>query len=249
MSKMTKILIAIGALAVIAFFAVPPIVSAIRDDDSLEAKLPPASSTTATDRTNPTSSSPSPSLDGSDPTTPNDTTADGTWRAEPGDGAAFFVGYEIEETLRGVDTTATGTTGEYEGSLSVRNDIVDSLTLTVDMTTLRSDETFRDDSIRRGGLETETFPEATFVTTEPTTLAAVPAVGETVTAAVTGELTLHGVTRPITIEVDARWNGDTIDVTGEIPIVLADYDISPPQRSVVSVRDTGKVVFVVQFAR
>ena len=38
-----------------------------------------------------------------------------------------------------------------------------------------------------------------------------------------GQLTLHGVTRPFTIPVKARWNGGTIDVIGTAPIVLGDY--------------------------
>ena len=43
-----------------------------------------------------------------------------------------------------------------------------------------------------------------------------------------GELTLHGATAPVTVTVDARWNGDAIEVAGSAPIVLADFDIEPP---------------------
>ena len=40
-----------------------------------------------------------------------------------------------------------------------------------------------------------------------------------------GRLQLHGVTRPITFTLDARWNGPTIDVVGSAPITLRDYRI------------------------
>ena len=36
------------------------------------------------------------------------------------------------------------------------------------------------------------------------------------------------------LTVQARWNGDTIDVAGTAPISLADYSITTPKTPVVS---------------
>jgi polyisoprenoid-binding protein YceI len=43
--------------------------------------------------------------------------------------------------------------------------------------------------------------------------------------AAVGELTLHGVTKPVTLQLQARWTGDAITVAGNAPIVLSDFDM------------------------
>lgn len=218
-----------------------------RDDADLVAALPDTPTTaavtsgTGASTTNVTSGTAAPTT-----TLPG---TDGLWELQPGDRETFFVGYQVEETLRGLDVPATGTTGQYVGSMVADGASIRELTITVDMTTIESDEDRRDRRMRSDGLETEEFPTATFTLSEPITLAGAPEIGVPVDATVTGSLELHGVTNPVTIPVQARWNGDTVDVTGEIPIELRDYGINPPQFSFVSVRDTGKVVFVFRFAR
>src|SRR6266545_7445360 len=42
----------------------------------------------------------------------------------------------------------------------------------------------------------------------------VPAKGKAVEMTVSGDLTLHGVTEPVDVAVEARWNGPTISVAG-----------------------------------
>ena len=51
--------------------------------------------------------------------------------------------------------------------------------------------------------------------TEPITLAAVPAAGETITAEATGDFTLHGVTKQVTIPLEGRWDGKQVQVVGQ----------------------------------
>ncbi len=268
MSNKRKVLVACAAAVVVIggfvfWFAV------VRDDDELVAELPAVETTTTTAGSGPggstgattapgepgTAASTTPdatSVTTSDTTSgpgANDGTADGTWTLEPGDGEAMFVGYNIEETLRGIDATATGTTGAYEGSLTVDGASVTALSVSVDMTTLASDEGFRDNALRDDGLETDTFPQAVFTLVSPIELPDAPVVGEEVAATATGELDLHGVVRMVDVAVTGRWNGDTIDVTGTIPIVLSDYAITAPVRGFVSVRDEGEIVFVLRFAQ
>jgi len=238
--KLTKIVLWLVVLGVVAVGAFVFWFAVIRDDDPLEAKLPETSSTVA------------PSTEPGATTTsgaPSDAGVEGVWTLQPGDGEELFVGYNIEETLRGLDATATGTTGTYEGALTIEGASVTALGVTIDMTTLESDEGFRDDSIRDEGIESDTFRTATFTLAAPIELPGEPVPGEEIAVPATGDLTLHGVTKAVSFEVKGRFNGDSIDVTGTIPVVLADYGITAPSRGFVSVRGEGEIVFVLRFAR
>jgi hypothetical protein len=46
--------------------------------------------------------------------------------------------------------------------------------------------------------------------------------------AAAGELTIHGVTNEVTIELQAELQGDAAVVVGSAPIALADHGIDPP---------------------
>ena len=64
----------------------------------------------------------------------------------------------------------------------------------------------------------------------------------------TGTLLLHGVTRPVKVTLDARWNGPTIDAVGTAPIVLADFGIDAPDTPIAKVDDHGSLELDLQFA-
>ena len=59
--------------------------------------------------------------------------------------------------------------------------------------------------------------------TQPIDLGTVPTDGTEITASATGDLTLHGVTKSVTLDVTAQRNGDIIDVLGSTNVVFADY--------------------------
>lgn len=153
------------------------------------------------------------------------TSADGTWKVVAGDDV--FVGYRIQELFGGqtIEKTATGRTPAVEGSIVIDGTTISSATFTADVTQLASDEARRDAAVGTRGLQTETFPEATFTLTDPITLPSAPAVGEELTVRATGDLTLRGVTKPVTLELTAEWTGSAITVAGSAPIVLADFDM------------------------
>ncbi len=67
-------------------------------------------------------------------------------------------------------------------------------------------------------------------------------------ATASGDLTLHGVTRPVDVPVEARWSGTTIEVVGTIPVNFADYDIEAPSvGGFVSVEDEGEIELQLTF--
>ena len=76
-----------------------------------------------------------------------------------------------------------------------------------------------------------------------------PKVGEVQTVQATGDLTLAGVTKTVTVELQAVLNGETGQVAGAIPITFADYGVEAPNLGFVSVEPQGSVEFSLEIAR
>ena len=171
----------------------------------------------------------------------------GTWSVDTSigefsyeDSTGTFVGFRVEEELTGVgSTTAVGRTPEVTGTLTIEGTSVTAVTVEADMTAITTNESRRDDKVQ-SALGTGEFPTATFVLTEPIELGDAAASGESVTVAATGELTIHGVTTPVTIPLEAQLVGDNVVVVGSLDIVFADYGVSVPSAPVVlSAEDEG----------
>jgi polyisoprenoid-binding protein YceI len=176
---------------------------------------------------------------------------DGTWTVRPGNGQNF-VGYRVTEKLFAniSETEATGRTDDVKATMTIAGTTVKDVTVTADLRGLKSDNNFRDGRIRSEGLESDEFPEAKFVLTDPITLAAVPAPGETVKTQATGEFTLHGVTKTVTIPVEGRWDGKQVQVVGNLPVAFSDYGVSAPTApAVASVDDNGEMELQLFFDR
>jgi polyisoprenoid-binding protein YceI len=171
---------------------------------------------------------------------------DGTWTVNTSlgsitDATASFAGYRVQEQLVGVGgTTAVGRTTKVSGSMTLTGAVVSNVQVTADLTALTSDNPNRDGELRREAIETNRFPTATFKLTGSIDLGTLPAEGTTVSANATGELTLHGVTKTVTIALQATRQGGVIAVTGSLPIAFADYSIQKPTSfAVLSVDDHG----------
>jgi polyisoprenoid-binding protein YceI len=88
-------------------------------------------------------------------------------------------------------------------------------------------------------METYKHPNASFRLTTPIQLGSVPPVGKTVQVQATGELTLRGVTEPVTFPLSAERVTGGIDVNAEIPIVFSRWHIPNPSFAVAQVGNTG----------
>ena len=119
-------------------------------------------------------------------------------------GPGSAVGYRVVEVLFGQDTEGVGRTDQISGQFTIAGDQVTDASFEVDMQTVASDESRRDSQFNGRLMDTATFPTATFVLTAPIELGAVPADGTPVTATATGDLTLRGVTKPVTFDVQAQ---------------------------------------------
>ena len=176
---------------------------------------------------------------------------DGTWTVQAGN-TQNFVGYRVTEKLVAniSESEATGRTNNVTASMKIDGTTVSDVTVTADLRDLQSDNSFRDGRIRSEGLESDDFPEAKFVLTEPITLDAAPTAGQTVKTQATGNFTLHGVTKKVTIPLEGRWDGKQVQVVGNLPIVFSDYGISAPTApAVASVDDHGEMELQLFFAK
>jgi polyisoprenoid-binding protein YceI len=171
----------------------------------------------------------------------------GTWTVVPGDETEpSFAGYRVNETAFGVGrpSEAVGRTQGVDGSITIDGTTIADAELTVDLSTLASDDRRRDNVLRGRALETDRHPTATFRLTEPIDLGAIPATGERRSVDAVGDLTLHGVTRTVTMPLEAALvdGGSRIEVAGAVEIAMADFDIEPPNvAGVVTVADRGTV--------
>jgi polyisoprenoid-binding protein YceI len=82
--------------------------------------------------------------------------ADGTWTIDAAsgslaDGSSTYAGYRVQEELSGIGAnTAVGRTQNVTGSMTIDGTTITDLEITVDMTTLASDDDRRDNSLRSG---------------------------------------------------------------------------------------------------
>ena len=65
----------------------------------------------------------------------------------------------------------------------------------------------------------------------------------------TGQLTLHGTTRQVAVPLQARLSGGAVQVSGSIPIVFADWNITNPSFGPITTQDHGTMEFLLDLAR
>jgi polyisoprenoid-binding protein YceI len=137
----------------------------------------------------------------------------GTWRV---DTAHSKVGFAVKHM--GV-ATVRGEFGQFEGSLEIGADLASSkATGTVQTVSVDTNQVDRDNHLRSADFfESETYPEISFSST------AIEQVDDE-TLKITGDLTMHGETRPVELEaelggVETGPEGETrtgLEVTGQL---------------------------------
>jgi polyisoprenoid-binding protein YceI len=119
-----------------------------------------------------------------------------------------------------------------------------------DLTTLASDDGRRDRRIQQIGLESSRFPTGAFALASPIDVPAAALNGETVEVTLVGDLTIHGVTKSVSIPAQARRNGDQIELQGSLTFAFADFGMTPPNiAGFVSVEDDATLEFLLILAR
>lgn len=166
-------------------------------------------------------------------------------------------GYRVREQLAtlSAESDAVGRTSDVTGSITLESDgTTTTLTggsLTVDTTTIASDEDRRDNRLRSEGLQTDSFPTATFTITQAVEIPASAIDGTATDLTLVGDLELHGVTKSVSIPAQARLVDGAIQVAGSITFPLSDFEIVAPNVGgfIISIADEGALEFAVNFTR
>lgn len=161
-----------------------------------------------------------------------------------------FVGFRIEEELSRLgEITAVGRTGDVDGSIEIEGTMLVAASFEADLTTVTTNDSMRDDKVQNA-LETGQFPSATFVLTEPVDLGADAASGATVAVTVSGDLTIHGVTTPIELDIEAQLVDGIVVLVGSVELVFSDYGVEvPTSPMIISVDDFGVLEMQLLLAR
>jgi polyisoprenoid-binding protein YceI len=174
------------------------------------------------------------------------TSVGGTWKITTGS----VVGYRVKEVLFGQNHTAVGRTSSITGHVTISGTTVTAAGFTVQMATIKSDESERDVQFRGRIMDTAAYPTGTLTLTKPIALGALPAVGVVKTYTATADLTLHGQTRAVTFPLSAERTSGQIEVQGSIPVLFSHWDIPNPSfTGFVTTQNHGVLEFLLKLAR
>ncbi len=170
---------------------------------------------------------------------------DGSWQVTDGS----YAGYRVKEVLNGTDVTVVGRTEKVTGSLTVSGLRLTSARIQVDVASIATDEPARDSYFRDTAMRVNRYPTAVFELASPVQASGTPKVGEAQSYDATGNLTLAGVTKQVTVQLQAAFDGADAQVAGSIPITFADYGVQAPSLGFVTVQPKGSVEFSLRLAK
>lgn len=140
--------------------------------------------------------------------------------------------YAVNEVLFGNAQVTRGSTqsvaGEFQIGVKDGKLYFADMTLRVDLRTLQSDNGLRDRALRRQWLESDSYPFAEFVATDILNFPADAKPGQDVTFQVKGNMTIHNTTKPVTFDISARLDGNTLNGTGTTKLLMTDFGVTPP---------------------
>lgn len=146
--------------------------------------------------------------------------------------AQTTVEYAVHEVLLGNNQVTRGKTNAVEGEfqLYMQNGkvFITLSNLQVDLRTLKTDNTVRDQAIRSQWLESDKFPKAIFVAKTMEGLPPDAEQGQPYTFKVTGDMTIRNVTRPVTFDVTVKVQDNSIVGEGTATIYMKDFGFDPP---------------------
>jgi polyisoprenoid-binding protein YceI len=152
------------------------------------------------------------------------------YKIVPGESKAT---YEVGETFFNQNNRfnlAVGVTPQISGE--VRIDMSDPRKaeigeIKVDISQFQSDSGRRDNAIRGRWLESSTYPMAVFKPTSIEELPETASEGQEISFKVNGELTVKQTTLPVTFDVTAKLENDTLTGTAATTILLSQFGVGP----------------------
>jgi polyisoprenoid-binding protein YceI len=154
----------------------------------------------------------------------------GRWTIAPGSRA----GYRVREKLAFLPALddAVGRTSQISGGATFAKSAA-SLTVTaasfvINVYSLKSNEAMRDEHIHTIGIQSATYPKASFRLTRDLTLPRSALSGKVVDAKVTGDVNIHGTTRLLSIPVELRLAPTEINAVGSLTFPWSLFNMAAP---------------------
>lgn len=146
----------------------------------------------------------------------------GHWSPAPGSVA----GFRVQETALGLHNDVVGRTHAVSGSVVLTGARLAAATVRVGLRELTVGGKRQPQFAT--SLGTARHPAATFTLTRAAVLPAAFAAGRAVTVHPVGRLTLHGITREVTLTLSARRDGPRLQVAGRVVIPFQAWAIRGP---------------------
>ena len=144
----------------------------------------------------------------------------------------FFEGALAKLGIEAGNVEVVGRTQNIEGQLQLNFADLSTLPGTnrfaVNLASLSTDQSRRDNWIRENGPEFNRYPLAEFVATSLVDTPPSYTQGEEVQFKMLGDLTIREVTQPVTFDVIATFDGDTATGVATADLRMTDFDIEPP---------------------
>ncbi|TAK25779.1 MAG: YceI family protein [Chloroflexota bacterium] len=139
----------------------------------------------------------------------------------------------VTERLAGetIDNEAILTTKAVNGAITIGGDgsVAGGSGFSVDLTTLRSDVGMRDAFIKDSTLQVRRFPNATFTPREFRGLIAAPPTSGAVKVQLLGDMDVHGVSRPVILNVEGTIEGNTFKGRAFGALRITDFGMELPR--------------------
>ena len=177
------------------------------------------------------------------------TTASGVCTTAPAGSQAYtidasqsYASYEVQEQFlsKSLPNEAIGKTSSIQGGLALQSKgtpTITALKVTVNLQTLTSDSSRRDDAIKGNWLQSSTYPLATFVVKTPQA-------ASSGTFKLTGDMTIHNTTHTETFTVQGQQDGKAITGIAKSLVYMKDFGFSAPSiLGLLTVKDGVTVTF------
>lgn len=144
-----------------------------------------------------------------------------------------ILSYEVGETFISQDNrfaTAIGMTSDISGTISLDPANPQNVSIgiiTADISLFQSDSSKRDNAIRSRFLESTKYPQVTFSPTTITGISENYQPGETIKFQIVGDTTIRETTLPMTFEIIAALDGNTLQGQASTIFLMSDFGFGP----------------------
>jgi hypothetical protein len=135
-------------------------------------------------------------------------------------------GFRVQESALGFSNYVGGKTRSVSGAIVITGTTVTAASFRIDLTTIEISG--KKQPQFAASLGTREHPVASFTLREPVPFGQRFAAGYTVTATATGQLTMNGSSRLVTVTLVARRAGGQLQTAGSIPVTFSRWGIAQP---------------------